>query len=98
MSTLWDYIEKRRVEVGKQRWVAYWWTLRDGLDPTEEFDPVAHVHDHGRVFPNRGLALAFARKLTIYYGTPMIRQEVFAHEFENFGGWETIESTIEEAV
>ena len=97
-TTLWDYIEKRYVDVGAKRWVAYWWTLRNGFKSTYEFDPVADVTVHERIFPSRGLARAFAAKLTIYYGAPMIRQEVFEHRFETCGGWETIESTVEEVV
>lgn len=91
---LWDYIEKRHFEVGKKRWVAYWSTLREGLAPTDEFDPVADLEAHERAFPSLGLARAFVSKLTGYYGAPMIRQEVFGHEFEDCGGWEVINQEV----
>jgi len=94
--TLWDYIEKRRVEVGSERWVAYWWTLRDGFGPDSDFDPIEDVDDHCRIFPTRALARAFAKKIEDYWSCPMIRQEVFMRAFDGCGEWETVERTIEE--
>lgn len=92
----WDYIDKRHVEVGARRWLVTWTVRRHEETPAcEGHDITECFSGEERAFPNRGLAVAWARKAPCVFDEPQVLEQVFAIEHGHFGTWDTLTSPID---
>ena len=93
----WDCIGARDVEIGARRWTVEWWVWIDGhsgLNP----DCADHYLENcsegrSRHFPNRGLAVAFAKRHeeARFMTYPRVCEEVFEDDTgTGYGWWERV--------
>lgn len=95
--TAWDCISRRDFRVGARRWTVEWWTWRDGHGgsiPECEHHLLENCTEaHTRSFPNRGLAVAFAkrRQEPRFAAWPRVALEEFEDDgCTGYGWWERV--------
>ena len=88
---VWVYPDKVYRELGAKRWEAEWQTTKpsaikrvaeaEAKGEYDEIDLDSDLFWHHRVFPNKGLAMAFAKKVVesaadMAFGSVMVTQQV----------------------
>lgn len=87
------WYKKKRVAVGKHRWVTYWETPKAGHPGGDECSDhfIEDCYDgHSRVLPNRGMAEALAQKIANEGATMWGCAGVVEQVFESYEGDPTI--------
>lgn len=95
MKVAMDTVTREDVKIGARRWVAERYETRVGhvcgVD-CEDFSPTECFERIERAFPNRGLAVSFAKKHPGNWGARVGEQEfdAFCTHYPPVGSWEDV--------